>query len=324
MGKKQGFEKHSKPPQAHRGAAEMVGGAGGGLRDLERAHASVSRRIISSGSVPEAILPQDGSIPTINIINKSALLKKEDFDEMVDACSQQFENHVAPTWMKGTWCLVSGQPESVGYPIIIVDDPDQAGMLGYHTETPDGKIWGRVFVKAITARGGKMTQGPLSVSVVLSHEIIEAYVNPNVNVWASRSDGLLVAYEAADPVENDSYEITTKTGKKVSVSNFVFPEWFDARPPNGARFDFMGKVSKPFSVSKGGYMVTLNTKTGRTKNIFGSLSSKEQHNVRQDPHPASRSTRLGGIVEHDEDEIQEEDAPMTSQTPSENPEKDPV
>ena len=53
----------------------------------------------------------------------------------------------------------------------------------------------------------------------------------------------------------------------------------------------MGKVSKPFTMSKGGYMVTLNPRTGQVKNVFGSVEAEQMHAGRQDPHPAARSAR---------------------------------
>jgi hypothetical protein len=247
-------------------------------------------------SLAAAIAPKkpntvDAVAPTINVINKSTILKDPDFKLMVEACQIQLAQHVAPMWLRGSWNLVANQPENIGYPIVILDNPDQAGALGYHTETPDGKVWGRVFVNPVVRSKGTMTQGSMSVSAVLSHEVIEAYCDPNVNLWVDRSDDVMVAYEACDPVENDSYEVTTKSGAKVSVSNFVLPSWFDGQADVNSKFDFMAKLSKPFSMSKGGYLVTLNLKDGKVTNIFGSIEAKEKHETRQDPHPASRSSR---------------------------------
>lgn len=241
-----------------------------------------------SPPVPKAV---DAIVPTINIIDESTLLEEKDFLLMVEACKIQLDQHAAPMWLKGTWNIVVNQPEDVGYPIVIVDDPDQAGILGYHTKSPCGKVWGRVFVRPVIDRKGSMLKGPLSVSAVLSHEILEAYCDPDVNMWADRGDGLLVAYEICDPVENDVYEITTSSGTDVSVSNFVLPTWFDANAPQGAKLDFLAKTAKPFQMSPGGYTVTMQSKTGEVKNVYGSLDAEFLHNIRQMPHPASRSTR---------------------------------
>jgi hypothetical protein len=250
--------------------------------------ANILSRIVAAIRKPNVV---DVVTPTINIIDRSTLLDDKDFQLMVEACKIQLEQHVAPMWLRGSWNIVVNQPEEVGYPIVIVDDPDQAGVLGYHTKSPCGKVWGRVFVKSIIEGKGLMLNGPLSVSAILTHEVIEAYCDPDVNIWADRGDGFLIAYEACDPVEDDVYDITTKSGVKVSVSNFVLPAWFDPRAPEGAKLDFMAKLTKPFTTSTGGYFVMRHPKTGETKNIYGSSNAASMHAMRQAPHPAARSTR---------------------------------
>ena len=152
-------------------------------------------------------------------------------------------------------------------------------------------VWGRVFVKPVINNKGTMLSGSLSVSAVLSHEIIEAYVDPNVNLWSDMYNGKMVCYEACDPVENDSYQITTKNGTKVSVSNFVLPAWFDPQADTNSKFDWLALVSKPLTMTRGGYMVILNQRTGTVSNIFGSQDAEKMHALRQEPHPASRGTR---------------------------------
>jgi len=250
--------------------------------------ANIFSRIAAAIRKPNVV---DVVVPTINIIDRSTLLADADFQLMVEACKVQLEKHVAPMWLRGSWNIVVNQPEEVGYPIVIVDDPAQAGALGYHTKSPCGKVWGRVFVRPVIDGKGEMLKGPLSVSAVLSHEVIEAYCDPDVNLWADRGDGFLIAYEACDPVENDVYEIETKNGTKVSVSNFVLPAWFDSLAPEGSKLDFMAKLSKPFTMSEGGYLVMRHPKTGEIKNIFGSHVAETMHAARQLPHPASRSSR---------------------------------
>ena len=236
------------------------------------------------------------NVPTINIVDQSTLLNDTDFTAMVEAVKIQFEQHVAPLWMKGPWRIVVNQPETVGFPIVILDDPDQAGMLGYHTKSPGGKVWGRVFVKAVFGLKGQMLTGPKSVSAILSHEVIEAFCNSNVNLWAKTNDGRMIAYEIADPVENDWYDIQVSDGRSVSVSNFVLPAWFDPYAPSDAQFDYLKKVKKPFVMSKGGYVVTMNPRTGVVKNVFGSVSAERDHSERQAPHVASRSNRMIDLI----------------------------
>lgn len=234
----------------------------------------------------------DVVVPTINIIDRSTLLGDGDFQAMVEACRVQLEQHVAPMWMRGKWNIVVNQPEEVGYPIVIVDDADHAGALGYHTESPGGKVWGRVFVKPVLNGGGSMLRGHLSVSAVLSHEVIEAYCDPNVNLWADMGNGMMVVYEACDPVQADVYDIVVKGGTAVSVSNFILPNWFDRLVKSGTKLDFMAKLQRPFSMSQGGYMVVRDSKSGEIKNIFGSIEAEGLRHQRQGAsHPAARSSR---------------------------------
>lgn len=248
--------------------------------------------VVGQSSQTPATVAMKFKAPIINIIDRSTLLSDADHALMVEACKFQLENHVAPLWNRGSWKIVEDQPDSVGYPIVIIDDPDQAGVLGYHSKSPGGKVWGRVFIKPILNRGGSMLSGPLSVSAVLSHEVIEAYCNPDINIWARRKDGLLVAYEACDPVENDCYEVITTSGKPISVSNFVLPSWFDPNPEPGTQFDYMKRVSSPYAMSKNGYIITLDARTGKFQNVYGSKLAEELHAKRQDPSPAARSTRM--------------------------------
>jgi hypothetical protein len=56
-------------------------------------------------------------------------------------------------------------------------------------------------------------------------------------------------------------------GTPVEVSNFVLPAWFDPIPVDGAKFDWLGKLSKPFSMTKGGYVIVRNQ--GSVSQVFG-------------------------------------------------------
>ena len=127
-------------------------------------------------------------------------------------------------------------------------------------------------------------------SVVLSHEILETFYNPYVNLWANRGDETFVALEVCDPVENDSYEIDVD-GVKVSVSNFVLPAWFDKEMTKAGSYDYMSKLTSPLTLSKGGYNVIFNSETGEVKSIFGSKDEEDEHEITKPPHPASRSAR---------------------------------
>ena len=179
---------------------------------------------------------------------------------IVQACDLQILNDASPAWDQyGNVFFaetVDAIPKDIGVvPIVVYDDADQAGALGWHTEEL-GVFFGRIFVRPVLDNGGDLYSNPaLSLSSVISHEVLETLVDPTVSDWSQRVDGALVAKEVGDPVEGDAYPITV-LGKSIMVSNFVLPAWFDAQNTTGP-FDKMGKLTAPFTMTPGGYIVTM-------------------------------------------------------------------
>lgn len=140
------------------------------------------------------------------------------------------------------------------WPVVVLDDPDVAGALGYHDLDPNGKPYARVFNAPTVAAG-------VPLSSVVSHEVCEAVADPYANLWADANRGVAYAFEACDPVENDMYLIDN-----VGVSNFVTRRWFNPSATVGP-FDHMGKLSAPFTMSKGGYLIKMID--GVVSQVFG-------------------------------------------------------
>lgn len=136
------------------------------------------------------------------------------------------------------------------------------GVLGFHTEDQGGKLWGVVAAKPELDNGAKVTTGDWSVSSVLSHEVLEMFIDPNCNLWANDGKGSAYSFEACDPVEAPSYTVNG-----VSVSNFVTPSWFDPLAPATAQFDKLGQLQAAFSILKGGYVVYESA--GKEQQKFG-------------------------------------------------------
>jgi len=244
--------------------------------------------------------------PRIAVINKSTLVSDADAKTMWLACKNQIYYHAAPLlhkrFLNSVFVPTGAVAKATDFPLVILDDPDQADALGYHTEDPDGKVWGRVFVRPILDNGGTVLHGSLSVSAVLSHEMLETFADLNVNLWADRFDGTMVALEIADPVENDAYEVgsldAAGNAVKVSVSNFVLNEWFDPQAAPTARFDYMKLVKAPLTMSPGGYIVVLNYRNGKVSQLFGSKHAEHENRKKKPAHPASRSARRMGAHGH--------------------------
>lgn len=206
---------------------------------------------------------QDGNM-IITVINKSTLISNAEVKNMVRAVAIQARQHAAPAWdlkpPKVVYRTSEETCEPGSWKVLVFDDADMAGALGYHSDGPDGLPYGRVFVKV-------SQQYNFSVSSVLSHEVLEIMMDPQINYWADNwNDKLSYALEVCDPVENDSYNIDVN-GTLVEVSNFVLPAWFDPIPPAGAKFDYLGKVSKPFTMTSNGYVIVRDQTSERA--VFG-------------------------------------------------------
>lgn len=197
----------------------------------------------------------------IAVVNKSSRVKAGDVATMVRAVAHQLRYDASPAWGLDPrpvvyYSDVSHVPPGA-WTIVIFDNADQAGVLGWHSEGPDGLPYGRVFAAPVLDNGGDALTKPLSVASVLSHEVLEAFVDPPCNREAVDGSGNRWALEVGDPVESDSYKVAVsqRDGSQiaVTVSDFALPSWFD--PLGKAPFDWMHKVSRPFTLAPGGYAV---------------------------------------------------------------------
>ena len=192
----------------------------------------------------------------IAILNQSTLVTDADAATMTQAIASQIRYDAAPLWDRAPAAVVFyTDPSAVpaaAHGIALVDTiQDQPqGVLGFHTEDQGGKLWGVVAAKPELENGAQVTTGDWSVSSVLSHEVLEMFIDPNCNLWANDSNGSAYSFEVCDPVEAPSYTV-----KGVSVSNFVTPSWFDPLAPATAQFDKLGQLHAAFSILKGGYLV---------------------------------------------------------------------
>lgn len=205
----------------------------------------------------------------IYVINKSQRITDDEAQKMVDACQIQMAGQVALLWDRfpPKVQLVKDGEQKKGQVHTLWDSPDQEGCLGYHLEDDEGNVVGETFASPVLDNGGTVLKDgdKISVASVLAHEIIEAFLDPDINQWVSFGDEE-VALEAGDPVQGDSYDIALPDGTLVSVSNFVTPNWFD--PEASSDFDYCNKVSRPFTLSAGGYMV-VRSAPGSERQVFG-------------------------------------------------------
>lgn len=198
----------------------------------------------------------------IGIKNGSTLVSDDQAKKMCTAIDLQMRRDVSPSWgmLPPRVFFVSKNAYVPGCALLaLVDDiPEAPDAEGYHFEEDDGKFVGNIGVKTIP---GAVLTGRDSVASVVSHEVIELFIDPRVNLWADHTDGYSYPYEGCDAIQELYYSING-----VSVSDFVLPSYFDmfGKEP----FDHLGNLHAPFSLSSGGYTVRRKQGTGETE-LFG-------------------------------------------------------
>jgi hypothetical protein len=209
-------------------------------------------------------------------------------ERIAAAVTEQVHRDLAPAWDRlPVEIAVAPDVDAPGdaIPVVIFDDADQAGVLGFHTETPAGRPYARVFATPVLQHGGGWTDGPVAVSSVVSHEVTELIVDPAINLWAGDHAQTAYALEVADPVENGSYAIAVRD-ESVAVSNFVLPAWFDARAPGP--YDHLSRVTGPFELDAGGYAIVA--PEGQPRQVFGEFVAASWWRATK-TDPASRTAR---------------------------------
>jgi hypothetical protein len=193
---------------------------------------------------------------SLRIVNESRRQSAADFERIdaIEAAVAVQLRDLAAAWGQYVWQVVDDANES-GFKVALLDDADAADALGYHDLGPDGMPYARVFLDPIFDNGGTWLRGANSVAVVASHEACEMAGDPLANHWIEKPRGSLVAQELCDPVESDAYSVAVAGGRRVSVSNFVHPDWFNPFAAPGARLDHLGVVDEPFAIAPGGYVI---------------------------------------------------------------------
>jgi hypothetical protein len=196
------------------------------------------------------------SIPVIALTNASTCLSDAQVEVVMPSLQHQVSLDFRAYW--DIDCSLTFLPKDQAmvagwFQIVLPDDPDQAGALGYHEMTRNGAPLGKVFA-GLDIRSGS------SWTVTLSHELLEMLADPWINWCAEGSDGRIYALEVCDAVESDSlgYEIDG-----VLVSDFITPSWFE--PTEADRIDFNKRISKPIELAAGGYSSVLDRKRGWTQ-----------------------------------------------------------
>jgi hypothetical protein len=204
-----------------------------------------------------------GGPVTIACINKATVDLGVPFDKLTSTLQRCFDQYFLPVWGYPVKLYNTDAPKPTDWQFLYIDDADTAGALGYHDLTKDGQPVSKVFVKTTL-------EDHQVVSVTACHELFEMVIDPIANLWAQATDGTEYAYEMSDPVEEDTFAVDG-----VLMSNFVHPSWFEPfKHPPGTKFDHLGLLTKPFSMTKGGYMIIK--KKGKATEVFGSKAKEKR------------------------------------------------
>jgi hypothetical protein len=201
----------------------------------------------------------------IAVYNRASAPLGLDLTAFVAALNAFVVQAVAPAWEVAADLHVAPGPVKGEWGMVFLDNADAPGALAYHDEEQDTPL-AKVFVDTIR-------QANASLAVAASHELVEMLVDPLCDCYAVTHDPqTLVAYEAADPVEDDSlgFDVAGFT-----MSDFVYPAWFDVtRAAGSTRFDHQGVLDRPLQVHSGGYTITLTN--GAVSQNFGSKAKAQE------------------------------------------------
>jgi hypothetical protein len=191
------------------------------------------------------------------IMNPLGIVTDAEAQGFRDALEIQINQHVAPAWGMAPADVVLVEDKTLNLstcapdfePLVLLDQSDQAGALGYHYDlTAAGKPAGKIFV-------GTARQYNEPWTTVGSHEGIEQYIDPLCNSFAVvtfQGHSVFTLREACDAVESQSYAV----GRDL-MSNFVLPAYFDTVTPHppGTKFDYLGRLTAPMTIAAGGYLL---------------------------------------------------------------------
>jgi len=188
-------------------------------------------------------------LPLVAIVNKSTIVTDDQVRAAVDALQKQVSNDFSTVGWPDAILFFAGASDPLpagAWSLIVLDDTDQAGDLGYHQTDLQGVPTGFVFAKTDAQYG-------LSWTVTLSHELLEMLADPWIFGVAEQRRDTITSYalEVCDPVEADNLGYVIDG---VRLSNFVCPAYFMDPPPAGAKFDHCGFLTAPFSLAPGGYL----------------------------------------------------------------------
>lgn len=204
----------------------------------------------------------------IYIQNKSTVLEDDQIKELLPALTV-YTRHIRQWWGTMQPGLFFQAPlTKEAWQIIIADDSDQAGALGYHDWTEGGRPISYVFAKTDLDYG-------YDWHVTLTHELAEMIMDPYIARCEQTGNNRFHALELCDPVEDDSlaYQIAAG-GVFLRASDFITPLWF-VEGASGV-FDHKGHCRKALEILSGGYAYYWESGQWYSEDNFGHKYTPEE------------------------------------------------
>jgi len=197
----------------------------------------------------------------VSVRNVSTVIKDIDVNRFIHAVAQVLVRDFEPAWgvvVTSLHLMAKDELLAPGaYELVIANDSDQIGALGYHELSAIRGPIGFVFAKTSMADGSSWT-------VTASHELWEMLADPWINdvVEIDHTDGTTEfrPKEVSDACENDEYAIKVRLadgGLPVLISDFVLPEYFRPTGPPEPKYDVQGLIKNPLELLPGGYTLSL-------------------------------------------------------------------
>jgi hypothetical protein len=216
--------------------------------------------------------------------------------DIAHACSVQLNLDYSTHW-GGNFEVRAGagagdiQPGEIVF-AILQTLPNAPGAIAYHDVNGNGVptlFDGITLSDTLTGPGN-------SLSVAISHELLETAGDAGCNLWADGHDGSEYAHELCDAVESQTYGLDG-----IYVSNFVLPSFFV--PGSAGPYDHMsyallsGAVgpAKPLATASGGYQILRSAGAGehQVQALTSEGAARFARRALKRARPESRQSRRG-------------------------------
>lgn len=203
-------------------------------------------------------------LPTVYLVNQSRFVSPAQAALIAAVLNLQVSRDFLPSGPSSgcTVVIAPGSGAPAGEATLNFLDstpPGDENALGEHHENEDDSTVMNILCGVIMSQtNATVTQGPVSISAVSSHELMEWLGDSTANLFAMNADGTSYAREMCDAVESNSYDVSVDGGA-VTASDFVLPPFFD--PAGKGPYSFVDRltgkatVGAPFMTAPGGYQI---------------------------------------------------------------------